>query len=103
MKPFVLCGLLACYAAAWYQAQPEQIARDPKVRLEFLKQTGHPQGWPGHVDDHKIPLCAGGPDAVDNMQWQTKDDAAAKDKFEWALCREMKRQGYHLVKVDAVK
>ena len=36
----------------------------------------------GHVIDHIIPLKRGGPDAPVNMEWQTIEDAKAKDKWE---------------------
>jgi hypothetical protein len=32
--------------------------------------------------DHIDPLKRGGADAPSNMQWQTKSDAKAKDKWE---------------------
>ena len=35
-----------------------------------------------HVIDHIIPLKRGGADAPSNMQWQTKEAAKAKDKWE---------------------
>ena len=41
---------------------------------------------PGYIIDHIVPLCAGGPDAVANMQWQTVAQAKAKDRHEKALC-----------------
>ena len=34
-----------------------------------------------------MPLCAGGADAVENLQWQSVADAKAKDKIERAQCR----------------
>jgi hypothetical protein len=39
------------------------------------------------VIDHRWPLCAGGTDAPENMAWQSKADAAAKDRAEVELCR----------------
>lgn len=37
---------------------------------------------PGYVIDHIIALKRGGKDSPDNMQWQTIEDAKAKDKWE---------------------
>jgi hypothetical protein len=37
---------------------------------------------PGYVVDHIIPLKRGGPDSPSNMQWQTKEAAKEKDKWE---------------------
>jgi len=68
--------------------------------VAFQKLTGFPNGRPGYVVDHKIPLCAGGPDTVTNMQWQEVKSSYQKDQFERALCTSMKRQGYILVKVS---
>ncbi len=42
------------------------------------------RGW---KVDHLIPLCAGGPDDPSNMQWQTEEAAAQKDRLEVLLCR----------------
>lgn len=50
--------------------------------------TGQSRGrCPGYVIDHLVPLCAGGPDAAANMQWQTVADAKIKDRAEAAQCR----------------
>lgn len=46
---------------------------------------------PGYVVDHVTPLCAGGADAPWNMQYQAIAAARAKDREEWALCRELRR------------
>jgi hypothetical protein len=34
------------------------------------------------VIDHIVPLKRGGADSASNMQWQTKEAAKAKDKWE---------------------
>jgi hypothetical protein len=47
-----------------------------------MKQTGYPHGRKGYVIDHIVPLKKGGCDCPSNMQWQTKADAKAKDKWE---------------------
>lgn len=66
------------------------IARDSRGRIErssaathaFKKQTGYPNGRPGYVIDHIVPLSRGGADSPSNMQWQTVSEAKAKDKWE---------------------
>jgi hypothetical protein len=62
--------------------------RSREVTAEFQREhpcpsTGKRYGaCPGYVKDHVIALCAGGPDAVSNLQWQTTADAKAKDQWE---------------------
>lgn len=69
------------------------FARDRAQVREFRKYNPCPitqqtkGACPGYVVDHIIPLCAGGADRPFNMQWQEKQEALAKDKTEWALCR----------------
>ena len=70
------------YCASCARDSHGRIARSPEVREQFMRETGYPHGRPGYVIDHVKPLCHGGADDVANMQWQTKADAAAKDKWE---------------------
>lgn len=58
------------------------IKRSSSARKEFMKQTGYPNGRPGYVIDHIVPLKRGGADSPENMQWQTIEEAKAKDKVE---------------------
>jgi hypothetical protein len=59
-----------------------RIKRSEAARGEFKRQTGYPNGRPGYVVDHIIPLKRGGADSPSNMQWQTKEAAKAKDRWE---------------------
>lgn len=65
-----------------------KIARSAKVKDNFKKahpcpSTGKTSGaCPGYTIDHIKPLKEGGADDSSNMQWQTKEDAKAKDKRE---------------------
>jgi hypothetical protein len=45
-------------------------------------EAGYHHGRPNEVIDHIVPLKRGGADFPPNMQWQTKDAAKAKDKWE---------------------
>lgn len=40
----------------------------------------------GYVIDHKTALACGGLDTPKNMQWQTAEDAKAKDRWERVGC-----------------
>ncbi len=59
-----------------------RIMRSESAKRDFMKQTGYPHGRNGYVVDHIIPLKKGGCDCPSNMQWQTKQAAKAKDKWE---------------------
>jgi len=59
-----------------------RIKRSSSAKAAFMKQTGYPNGRPGYVVDHIVPLKRGGADSPANMQWQTIADAKAKDKVE---------------------
>jgi hypothetical protein len=67
-------------------------SRSASVKREFqlthpCPATGRRSGaCPGYVKDHVLPLKCGGPDAPSNMQWQTRADAKAKDKWETKGC-----------------
>ena len=41
---------------------------------------------PNYIIDHIKPLACGGADSSENMQWQTKAEAKAKDKLERKGC-----------------
>lgn len=65
-----------------------RIARSSAAKGQFKKtspcpSTGRSSGsCPGYVVDHKVPLKRGGADKPSNMQWQTKEAAKQKDKWE---------------------
>jgi hypothetical protein len=79
----VISGLL-CYSSAHQIPRNEsgRIIRSQSAKQEFKQQTGFPKGRPGYVIDHIIPLKRGGCDDPCNMQWQTKEEAKEKDKWE---------------------
>lgn len=73
-------------------ATPAQPKRSSAVRASFMKEhpcpaTGKSKGkCPGWIIDHIYPLACGGPDKVQNLQWQTVAQAKAKDKWERKQC-----------------
>ena len=66
---------------------PHPIHRSQAAKDDFMRRTGHPHGWPGHVVDHVVPLACGAADAPSNMQWQSTEEGKAKDKVERRGCR----------------
>lgn len=82
--------ILCCLALA---GEVESVpVRRATVKRDFQRanpcpSTGKAKGaCPGYVKDHIKPLACGGADTVDNMQWQTKEDAKKKDKWERKFC-----------------
>lgn len=59
-----------------------RFVRSSAAKHQFMKKTGYPNGRPGYVVDHIMPLCRGGADLPSNMQWQTVAEAKAKDRVE---------------------
>lgn len=79
MKKLLIALLLVASVA-------DAAPRSNAVRRRFMRLSGHPHGWPGHVIDHIIPLCGGGADAVWNLQWETIEDGKRKDVTEKQQC-----------------
>src|SRR5438132_1268478 len=65
-----------------------RIKRNEVAKRDFehhhpCPSTGKKSGaCPGYVVDHIVPLKRGGADARASMQWQTKDAAKEKDRWE---------------------
>lgn len=70
------------------------LARDSAVVREFKRTHACPStgkmdpeaSCPGYVVDHKDPLCDGGADAVENMQYEETRASYIKDILERKLC-----------------
>ena len=69
-----------------------RIHRSQAAKDDFMRHSGHPHGWPGHVVDHLVPLACGGSDSPSNMQWQTTGEGKAKDRVERRGCSSSRRR-----------
>jgi hypothetical protein len=72
-----------------------RICRSQAMKRAFMRShpcpaTGLTRGaCKGYVIDHIDPLCAGGADSPENMQWQTKAESLKKDRWERSICKGM--------------
>jgi hypothetical protein len=93
----LLVAALTISSAPSALAAGHATTRHPAVTREFQRlhpcpSTGRAAGaCRGYVKDHIIPLCAGGADSVENMQWQTTTEAKLKDRAERKMCRALRR------------
>jgi hypothetical protein len=84
-------SLLLILAIVSFNVQAEQH-RSQKAKSIFkfsnpCPSTGRNKGTcPNYIIDHIKPLACGGLDEASNMQWQTKAEAKAKDKWERKGC-----------------
>ncbi len=70
-----------------------RIPRNSEVLREFQRQTPCPATksttgrCPGWQIDHVEPLCAGGADRVENLQWLTIQEHKWKTRTDVRVCR----------------
>jgi hypothetical protein len=83
MVVLVVCMYLL---EAYVYAVCPVVKRSPHAVRMYMKSTGYPHGRKGYVVDHIIPLCLGGQDSIENMQWQTAKESYVKDKEERKQC-----------------
>jgi hypothetical protein len=69
-----------------------KVIRSQSAKVSFKKTHPCPANGvnhgpcKGYVIDHIRPLACKGADAPYNMQWQTKEEAKSKDKWERKHC-----------------
>ena len=84
----VVCGVAAMPTVASVSEHRSRGAAREFQRLHPCPSTGRTTGaCHGYVKDHIVPLVCGGPDSVDNLQWQMVAAAKAKDRWERKGCR----------------
>jgi 5-methylcytosine-specific restriction endonuclease McrA len=73
--------------SAYAEKRRSHKAKNLFKATHHCPSTGRPKGsCPGYIIDHIVPLACGGSDTPENMQWQTKQEAKAKDKWERRGC-----------------
>lgn len=81
----LLCAGLHLSADAGQRSAAEVAAFK---RANPCPATGLRRGsCPGYEVDHIEPLCAGGPDTRENMQWLTVAEHRVKTRFDVRTCR----------------
>lgn len=84
---FLVAACALSITPAWAKQHRSQAARHEFVRLNACPATGlHKLPCNGYVIDHIKALACGGADAPSNMQWQTREEAKAKDRWELKEC-----------------
>jgi len=74
-----------------------RIQRSAAEVLEFKRHnpcpsTGQRRGaCPGWQIDHVWPLCSGGPDTLENMQWLTVAEHRIKTRADLRVCRYLRK------------
>jgi hypothetical protein len=79
----IIIALLLTAAGADARMPRSHAARSAFTHAHPCPVTGRGSGrCPGYVVDHVVPLKRGGADAPFNMQWQSKEAAKLKDRWE---------------------
>lgn len=97
MQTLRLCAVAAVTAlvlAFTVDARPARSASEIRAfkQANPCPATGLPYGrCPGWEVDHPDPLCSGGRDHRDNMQWLTVVDHRAKTRDDVTVCRYLRR------------
>lgn len=84
---------LLIFLAAWPWNAEARALRDPAQVRAFRADnpcpaTGRTRGaCPGWQVDHIVPLCAGGPDRPENLQWLRTEDHRMKTFLDTRQCR----------------
>ena len=87
MKLIILLILLTSTLTAQAEYHRSQKSKTIFKYEHPCPATGRVKGaCPNYIIDHVIALACGGPDTPANMQWQTKAEAKAKDRWERKGC-----------------
>lgn len=84
-RPLALALIAAVLLASPLEAKTHRsrAVTEAFQRLHPCPSTGRTTGaCPGWRKDHVRALCVGGADTVENMAWQTVEEAKRKDRWE---------------------
>ena len=80
--------LFAFLAVSSFAAERSRVQRAAFVRAVPCPETGVTRAaCPGWEVDHVVPLCAGGADRADNMQWLSVAGHKVKTRQDVKSCR----------------
>ena len=90
----IFAGLLFTFAVPPLDAAERSQAAVREFRASApCPATGRVRGkCKGWQVDHIVPLCAGGPDTPQNMQWLAVEDHKAKTRQDIRYCRLQRRK-----------
>lgn len=84
----LIIALLIVFSAQADAESRSKAQRSAFVRANPCPETGVTRGaCPGWEVDHIEPLCAGGVDRPENMQWLQVDEHKVKTKRDVRFCR----------------
>lgn len=92
LQKIAIVSIAACAISIGASAR---IPRNSEVLREFQRQTPCPATQsiagpcPGWQIDHIEPLCAGGADRVENLQWLTVQEHKWKTRTDVRVCRSL--------------
>ena len=88
MRPFACALALAALTSAAQAADRSRPLRAEFIRGNPCPVTGATRGpCPGWEVDHRVSLCSGGRDALDNLEWITVARHREKTKRDVVICR----------------
>jgi hypothetical protein len=88
--PILLALALPTFAQPIQRSQAEIRAFRAENPCPATGKTRGPCG--GHEIDHADPICAGGADRRENMQWLTTQEHRWKSRSDLRLCAQHRRQ-----------
>jgi hypothetical protein len=93
----VLALILSTAVLSFPLSSASKTARSAAEVLAFKRHnpcpaTGERHGaCPGYQVDHVMPLCAGGAEKIENMQWLSVEDHRVNTRADNRVCRHLRK------------